>query len=83
MPRNSGDRIADTIEELCDEFVTEEFDKISGISHGRNIDYCLEEALKNQCAKHKCYYKVYGAIWTNNGLIYVAKLNEEGEFELL
>ena len=26
---------------------------------------------------------IYGAIWTDKGLIYVAKMNEEGELELL
>ena len=27
--------------------------------------------------------KVYGAVWTNAGLTYTARLNKEGEFELL
>ena len=27
--------------------------------------------------------KPYGAIWTDKGLIYVARMNEEGKFELL
>jgi hypothetical protein len=27
--------------------------------------------------------KLYGAIWTDKGLIYVAKMNEKGELELL
>ena len=26
---------------------------------------------------------IYGAIWTDKGLIYVAKMNEKGELELL
>jgi hypothetical protein len=26
---------------------------------------------------------LYGAIWTSKGLIYVAKMNKEGELELL
>ena len=26
---------------------------------------------------------VYGAIWTDKGLIYVAKMNDKGELELL
>ena len=26
---------------------------------------------------------VYGAIWTDKGLVYVIKMNEKGEFELL
>lgn len=27
--------------------------------------------------------EVYGAIWTDKGLIYVAKMNDKGELELL
>ena len=62
---------ADTIEELVDELV--------GIDDGkphmlRFVPYaCLQ------------YWNggVYGAIWTDKGLIYVAKMNEKGELELL
>lgn len=28
-------------------------------------------------------FQTYGAIWTNKGLIYLAKMNEKGEWELL
>ena len=28
-------------------------------------------------------FEVYGAIWTHQGLIYVAKLNDKGELEIL
>ena len=59
---------ADAIEELCDEFVY--------VSHKKPvIGYSM-----------KCDYSntvVYGAIWTDKGLIYVAKMNEEGCLELL
>ena len=35
-------------------------------------------------AKNSCIYDVlYGAIWTDKGLIYVAKMNEDDELELL
>ena len=27
--------------------------------------------------------QIYGAIWTDKGLIYVAKMNKKGELELL
>ena len=63
---------ADTIEELCDEFVC--------INNGC---YGIHDTLLE--AKSYADYReiVYGAIWTDKGLIYVAKLNEEGELELL
>ena len=59
---------ADTIEELCDEFVG-----VVGNMHrqltGTNIKSWNDT--------------VYGAIWTDKGLIYIAKMNNEGELELL
>ena len=33
--------------------------------------------IKNSCKE------VYGAIWTDTGLKYIAKMNEKGELELL
>ncbi len=59
---------ADKIEELCDEFI--------GVY--QNIYEIVVDYRK--------WYKydiVYGAIYTDKGLIYVAKLNEEGELELI
>ena len=63
---------ADAIEELCDEFV-----------------YCKDKKRKafspmTFTKKDISFYDdIYGAIWTDKGLIYVAKMNEKGELELL
>ena len=65
---------ADTIEELCDEFVV--------------IDKTWEEPLyivldtKDDIETY-LPSEIYGAIWTDKGLIYVAKMNDKGELELL
>lgn len=69
-----GQKVADTIEELCDEFVVIFDNKEPIISHllGLAIFYGYTE-----------YKYIYGAIWTSKGLIYVAKMNEKGELELL
>lgn len=75
-------KIANTIEELCDEFVI--FAKehpnrkllyINGFGNLKKefIDF---EKDKNEVI-------IYGAIWTEKGLIYVAKMNEKGDLELL
>ena len=60
---------ADTIEELCDEFIG-----VVGNMHrqltGTNI------RSWNDCS-------IYGAIWTDKGLTYVARMNDKGELELL
>ena len=74
---------ADTIEELFDEFVLEneiKTDEKCSIMK-RKIFEVLRKAITETMpiTKQKCF----GAIWTNNGLIYVAKMNNDGEFELL
>lgn len=63
---------ADTIEELCDEFVV--YDNMNNI--------CIDilgsfKSLKDNGWIHSGF-DVYGAIWTNKGLIYVAKENDKG-----
>ena len=69
---------ADTIEELCDEFVV-------AYENARIVYDDLEWAKTK--AKSSLEYGnksiIYGAIWTDKGLIYVAKMNEKGELELL
>lgn len=70
---------ADTIEELCDEFDlfydTEETEPDLTYRGGFN-DLYFQNELKHSA-------KCYGAIWTDKGLIYVAKMNDKGELELL
>ena len=67
---------ADTIEELCDEFVV--------CHNGRTIcqfdkDVWDYEQIKYLGASND----FYGAIWTDKGLIFVAKMNDKGELELI
>ena len=69
---------ADTIEELCDEFVCVENEFLHLI-----VDI-IDFKRDWQCAQiTKRETKYYGAIWTDKGLIYVAKMNDKGELELL
>ena len=75
-------KLADTIEELCDRFVIE--------YKNHNEQRILKTFMRVEMAfmKHERYElkhikAIYGAIWTNKGLIYVAKLNESGELKLL
>ena len=64
---------SDTIEELCDVFICQQmiFRKLKDV----------ETYLRS--ANEWCNFAIYGAIWTDKGLIYVAKMNDEGELELL
>lgn len=82
IPQERVLKEADTIEELCDEFVY--------LFEGHHF-YCrwnklikkwqtLPELFEMSDDKIKT---IKGAIWTNKGLIYVAKMNNKGELELL
>lgn len=63
---------ADTIEELCDAFVCDRF-----------VHNNLKELLEFGELGRFIGGTIYGAIWTDKGLIYVAKMNDKGELELL
>ena len=65
-------KIADTIEELCDEFVI-----VNGKIHQTT------KALNKIKEYFNPYDTFYGAVWCEWGLKYVAKLDDKGEFQLL
>lgn len=82
---------ADTIEELCDEFVYKK-EKVAPVINKENphLSYILVDIddMTPFDTRRMVYLKdlvepLYGAIWTDKGLIYVAKMNEKGELELL
>ena len=70
--RQDNFKLSDTIEELCDEFVCVE-------KNGKDHNFLDIEQAKKSLDE----YIVYGAIWTDKGLIYAAKTNDKGELELL
>ena len=75
---------ADTIEELCDEFVIEKKGYAPFVS--QTIFYNgkeHKEDLKALAEYYSGYDNIYGAIWAKKGLIYVAKMNDKGELELI
>jgi len=84
IQRDFVEKLADTIEELCDEFVAYNSEQNNGLPIT-----CPKEML----GKIKPYIQIgmqkrincwlCGAIWTDKGLIYVAKMNEKGVMELL
>ena len=79
------ERTADTIEELCDIFVLDNvIPCLIHLSKTKGYYYYYGDSDKQSCLM-PIYkeYKIYGAIWTNKGLIYVAKMNDKGELELL
>lgn len=70
--------VADTIEALCDEFI------VVSDNCERPIISALPFNELQLYAKGRTKYAIcYGAIWTDKGLIYVAKMNDRGELELL
>lgn len=81
-------RVADTIEELCDVIVCNEklFYPLTSNREGNKFNWeeiisCSHNVICNADYKGKAedlYFNIYGAIWTDKGLIYIAKMNEEG-----
>lgn len=65
-------KVSDTIEELCDKFIKIRPNLPPLISQN-GILWGWKKPTE----------EVYGAIFTDKGLIYVAKMNDEGELELL
>lgn len=82
-------READTIEELVDEFIID-FGKTNYPTTSRYKRYWDFDELKKEIEDRENNFHrylnidfiVYGAIWTDKGLIYVTKMNDEGELEL-
>jgi hypothetical protein len=77
------DRIipADTIEELCDDIVVifPDGSKNTWDAHSTYNAKNFQDVYGIDILEEEIYY----AIWTDKGLIYVAKMNEKGELELL
>ena len=74
---------ADTIEELCDVFVMFSRNRRKGISVLQSISYARLYVKRDNRYDGHYVEKIYGAVWTDKGLIYVAKMNNEGVLELL
>ena len=71
---------ANAIEELCDKWVFD--NKFDEKNVTKDIDYLSFETINEMIGKG-LITNVRLAIWTDKGLIYVAKINEKGELELL
>ena len=65
---------SENLEELCDEFV--------GVDNTCENGHQLLRAIPYKCAN---FWNggVYGCIWTDKGLIYVAKMDSEGKLVLI
>lgn len=77
IQRDFVEKLADTIEELCDWIVYRPNGKIRYLLESiDNQDLCFDYEILD-------FENWYGALDTDKGLIYVAKMNEKGELELL
>ena len=72
---------ADTIEELCDSEVIVWKDSTPSIWNKFLTKQEFEHLYSS--FQRKKVIAIYGAIWCDKGLIYVAKINSKGEMELL
>lgn len=69
-------KTAHSIEELCDEYVWDNGTKPMIIKMPKKLTQSQLDDIKNGMI-------IYAAIWTDHGLIYVARMNEKGDLELL
>lgn len=83
---------SENLEELCDEFVfvnkVGNFDKSYVIHYDMPNHIFTEPTIKEKIAYIKKYYYdnlnlIKGAIYTDKGLIYVAKMDDKGDLRLL
>lgn len=84
---------ADTIEELCDRYVViNQCNKTKWVYTKKQFKKRVErnkthiggrDTYADRLMYLLEYNDVYLAIWTDKGLIYVAKMNDKGELELL
>lgn len=85
--KNYDVRIADTIEELCDERVLSHYFEETDYTDYKVLPKSQWELMARSVSARLKYgitdINYLGAIWTDKGLIYVAKLNEKGGWELL
>ena len=71
---------SENLEELCDEFVLYDNNfRTYGVFDKKVITF---KWLQNHLELYKGM-TIYGCIWTSKGLIYVAKMNENGELVLI
>ena len=72
-------REAHTIEELCDEFVY--------VRNKPSLEKPLTSLIRDisiiDKVRKKSNTTVYGAVWTDKGLIFVARMNDKGDLELI
>jgi len=69
---------SENLAELCDGFVlVEKMREVTYHHKSSKFDDFKSIAMLDE------RYTLYGAIWTDKGLIYVAKLNADGNLELL
>lgn len=71
---------SENIEELCDEFVGyfECFNRSYYFIYKNSYD-----EVKSDVQTFSPNRSAYGAIWTSKGLIFVAKMNDKGDLELI
>ena len=75
-------RESDTIEELCDGFVIFDKEQPNGKLHYyKGFENLKKEFIDFEKDKEKV--DAYGVVWTDKGLICVAKMNDKGELELI
>ena len=73
---------SENLEELCDNIVYNGYLYQNKIINNELVEDSFEE-LTLPIDEDMIKQGIYGSIWTDKGLIYVAKMNDKGELELI
>lgn len=68
---------SDDVEKLFDEYVVDAFGAHCNCQKKEDFDKLVDIFPPD------FNFKMYGAVWTDRGLIYVARMNDKGEWKLL
>ena len=79
-------KMSETLEDLIDEYIDPAHKDFYKIKRENGVNYVLSERKRfigYNDIRFDYIGTIYGAIYTSKGLIYVAKMNENGELKLI
>ena len=80
---HDGYQVSDSLEDLCDRCVVKlKYEKQPFIGSFYEFEHFINQYVK-KIPSNNPVTDIFGAIWTDEGLIYKAKMNEEGKLELI
>ena len=74
-------KTSNNLEDLCDGFVVKDYIPTKPLYFDTKLQ--AQQFVYKNGVQNDNRVEIYGAIWTDKGLIYVAKMNNKGNLELI